>query len=460
MRRRQVPVSFGLRARATLAWGLIALTLSAGLATFAYLLTREQLIGERKNSASTGAYLNARIVRSALRGPDPDVGAILSSLEGNAGSLALARVGGEWYSGSVGGLGPDKLPLALREVVADGFAARQFRAIDDVPFVAVGVPMPAVDARYFEFVPVDDIERTLDSLVRGLILGALITTLTGAAAGSYASGRVLRPLRDVSVAAERIAAGGLDARIEAIADRDLQALESAFNRMATAVQDRIDREVKFTSDVNHELRAPVAAMFSTLSVARRHQDDPNAASRAIDDLEERVRDLYNLIEDLLEISRAEAGVAELQIEPVDPAGLTKALLERLGKTDVPLDVSDGVPTTIWADKRRLGQMLQNLLDNADRYAGGATRIEVTSGDGTVTFAVEDEGPGVAEHQRTFVFERFARGDAALERAVGGTGLGLALVAEHAALHGGRAHVEDRPGGGARFLVELPLEAEA
>lgn len=456
---RQVRLSFGLRARATLAWGLIALVLSAALATFGYALTRDQLISERRNNAVTGAYLNARLVGNALRVPDPDISALLSSLEGNAGSLVLARVGGEWYSGSVG-IGPDRLPRSLADAVSSGLAGSQLREIGDKPYVAIGVPIPAVDARYFELVPLDDIERTLDSLLRGLIVGALIATLAGATAGSYASARVLRPLRDVSVAAEKIAAGSLDTRIDAIADRDLQALESAFNRMVEAVQNRIDREVKFTSDVNHELRAPVAAMFSTLSVARRHQDDPKAAARAIEDLEGRVRDLYKLVEDLLEISRAEAGVAELQTEAVDPVGLTTALLERLGHSDLPLHVAEGVPDVIWADKRRVGQILQNLLDNAERYAGGATRIEITAGKGTVRFAVDDHGPGVPEHQRSFIFERFARGDAAMGRTTTGTGLGLALAAEHAALHGGRVDVQDRPGGGARFIIELPIEAKS
>lgn len=459
MSRRRVTLSWGLRARATLAWGLIALILSAGLATFAYALTRDRLISERETNAATRAYLNARSVRNALQGPDPDVAGLLSSLEGNAGSAVLTRVAGEWYSGSVG-LGPDRLPESLTRVVSEGMAGRQVYRVNDVPYVAIGVPIPAVDARYYELVPVDDIERTLEGLLRGLVLGAIITTLAGAAAGSYASARVLRPLRDVSLAAEKIAAGGLDTRIDAIADRDLQALRTAFNRMVDAVQERIDREVRFTSDVNHELRAPVAAMFSTLSVARRHMDDPRAAERAIDELEDRVRDLYKLVEDLLEISRAEAGVAQLQIEELDPVDLTRALLDRLGKQDLPLDVLDGVPDAIWADKRRLGQMLQNLLDNADHYAGGPTRVEVSGRRDRVFFAVEDHGPGVAEHQRSFIFERFARGDAAMDRAVSGTGLGLALVAEHAALHGGRVDVEDRPGGGARFVVELPVKATA
>ena len=104
-------------------------------------------------------------------------------------------------------------------------------------------------------------------------------------------------------------------------------------------------------------------------------------------------------------------------------------------------------------------MLQNLIDNADRYGGGVTRIEVTGGDGTVRLAVEDDGPGVAEHERQFIFERFARGENAAASGHGGAGLGLALVMEHAVLHGGTVRLEDRETGGSRFVIELPVNPQ-
>jgi two-component system sensor histidine kinase MtrB len=168
-----------------------------------------------------------------------------------------------------------------------------------------------------------------------------------------------------------------------------------------------------------------------------------------------VGDLHRLVEDLLELSRVEAGVAGMQIEPVDPAQLARSLLERMGKSMVPVEVGEGVPSTLQADPRRLSQMLQNLIDNADRYGGGVMRIHITGEDGKVLFAVEDHGPGVAEHERNFIFERFARGETAAVAGHSGAGLGLALVTEHAILHGGSVRLEDREGGGSRFVVELP-----
>jgi len=436
-----------------LAWALIALILSAALSMLAYQLTRQHLIAEREDGAVDRAYLNARLFRNALRAPDPDVTAVLSSLEANAGSTVLARVGGEWFSGSVG-IGAEGLPASLTDAVADGLAGHQRVRIDDVVHLAIGVPMPATDARYFELVAMGDIDRTLDGLVDGLAGGGAVAAVAASAVGWYASGRVLRPLRQFVGAAERIAAGELDARLRTLGDRDLQALERAFNRMADAVQERINREARFTSDVSHELRSPVAAMLSTLSVARRAKNDPAAAASALDELERRVAGLHRTVEDLLEISRVEAGVATLQLEPVDPIRLVTAVLDVMGKSDVPTETT-GQVTLVDLDKRRVGQMLQNLIDNADRYGGGATRIEVAVVAGKIRFVVEDNGPGVPDYERTYIFERFARGETAALSGASGTGLGLALVAEHASLHGGRVWLEDSDGGGARFVIELP-----
>jgi signal transduction histidine kinase len=223
--------------------------------------------------------------------------------------------------------------------------------------------------------------------------------------------------------------------------------------MADAVQERIDRESRFTSQVSHELRSPVAALFSAINVARRRGS--KATAETLDEMERRVADLHRLVEDLLELSRVEAGVSSMQLEPVDPAQLARALLERIGKTMVPVEVEDGVPKTFKADKRRMAQMLQNLIDNADRYGGGVLRVHITGDKDKVLMAVEDHGPGVAEHERKFIFERFARGETAATSGHSGAGLGLALVNEHAVLHGGSVWLEDRPGGGSRFVVELP-----
>lgn len=447
--------SLGLRSRATLAWALIALVLAGTVSVVAYQVIRAELLDERRDRAATQAYLNARLVRSGLRASEPDVGAILASLEGNSSSSAIVRVDGEWFASSVG-VDPSLLPESLVEVVRAGQAGRAMTQVGAVPQVVVGVPIAESSAEYFELVSVTDVDETLAALARALTVSAAAATLTAAIVGWYASGRVLRPLRDMAGAASHIADGELDTRLDAVGDPDLEPLQVSFNRMADAVEERIAREQRFTSDVSHELRSPLASMLSTIELARRHDDDPAAVRQALDQLEERMSAFHHLVLDLLEISRVDAGVADLQLEPLAPEALVRAACEMTGADGVEIDVASDAPETFMGDKRRLGRCLMGLLENAQKYAGGATRVGIGRQDGCVRFSVQDRGPGVPEHERRHVFGRFARGDGARAGSTGGTGLGLALVEEHVRLHGGRVFVEDGDGGGARFVIDVPI----
>ena len=446
----------GLRARATVAFGFIALFLSAVLAFLAYELTRSYLLDERQASAMRQAFVNARLARSVLRSPDPDVPTLLASLQSSSNSTAVLRFQGRWFASTVG-IGPSQVPDALRKAVLSGSVGHQRFEIDGNPHVAVGVPLPAADATYFEFVPLRELDRTLNLLARALALGATLTALGGAAVGAYASSRVLRPLGGVAAAAARISHGALDTRLDAKGDPDLTPLVDSFNEMVNALQERIEREARFASDVSHELRTPLAAIRSAVNIVRRRRHSPEEISAALDVLEAKVDTFNQLVLDLLEMSRLEAGVAPLERERVDVERFSRSVLASTGRSGVPLGVEPDAPKQVMIDSRRVSQMLVNLLENADKYAGGATGLLVSGSNGVVRFAVEDRGPGIAEHERHHIFERFARGESASRPgASDGTGLGLSLVVEHARLHDGRVWVEDRPGGGARFVVELPV----
>ncbi len=447
--------TIGLRARATIAWALIALVLAAGVASISYHVTRSELTEERRERAAAQAYSNARLVRSGLRASDPDLSAILSSLDGNVGSSSLTRLDGEWFASSVG-VGPDLLPRQLLDVVEAGNSGRVVASIDGSPHVVVGVPIAESSAAYYEVLPLDDVESTLSSLARNLLVGAAAATLAAALVGWYASGRILAPLRGMAHAASLIAHGNLATRLDASGDADLEPLQQSFNQMADAVEERVAREHRFTSDVSHELRGPVAAMRSSVEVARRHLADPDAVRSAIDHLDERTGALQELVVDLLEMSRMDAGVAELQLDPIEPVALVSAVVAMTGDNGVVTEIADDVPAIIVADKRRLGRSLMSLIENAAKYAGGATRIEVSVDGDRVRFAVEDAGPGVPVPERRHVFGRFARGEDARRGSIAGSGLGLALVQEHIRLHGGSVCVDDAVGGGARFVLDLPI----
>ena len=286
---------------------------------------------------------------------------------------------------------------------------------------------------------------------QALIVAAAVATCLGVLAGRAASGRLLRPVRKMADAASAIREGALDQRLEADGDTDLEPLVESFNSMVEGLQERIDRESRFASDVSHEMRSPLATMAAALSVTRRRVEDPSGLA-ALDLLEKEVDRFAALVTDLLEISRAEAGVAEVELDAVDAVEFARMVLVSADCENVELVDECEPGTRIKLDKRRIGQALINLLGNADNYAGGATALRVSSTVDEIVFCVDDDGPGIPDHERSYVFERFARGSTA---EAAGTGLGLALVQEHVRLHHGHVQLGDAPGGGARFEIHLP-----
>ena len=234
--------------------------------------------------------------------------------------------------------------------------------------------------------------------------------------------------------------------------------------MAGALQERIERDARFASDVSHELRSPLMTLSAAVNVLEtRREEMPERAQAALDLLAVEVGRFSQLVEDLLEISRYDAGAVRLELDEVRLAEFVmQAVAASPNDRTVPVELDSELAGVIaQADKRRLMRVITNLLDNARKYGDGATGVSLRRVDDGVQIAVEDAGPGVPEEERSVIFERFARGGGAGRRGAGeGVGLGLALVAEHVRLHGGQVWVESRPDGreGARFVIELPVVA--
>jgi two-component system, OmpR family, sensor histidine kinase MtrB len=437
------------------AFAVLALLLSTTLAMFSYQLTRTYLIDRRESTARREAYLNARVVRDALRANSLDVVGALAQTQIGSDGVIIVRVDSQWFGTSVG-VGRDDIPTSLRRLVIGGSAGTQNTHLSSVPNMGVGVPLPAVNAEFFEFIPVRELEQTLSLLARALVAAALVVTLIGAIVGRYASGRVLRPVRRMAVTATGIADGAIDERLDAEGDSDLEPLVDAFNSMVSALRDRIEREARFSSNVSHELRSPLATITAALNVARRRRSDEDSDA-ALDVLESEVHRFSDLVVDLLEISRMEAGVSEAQFERIDPARLVSEVLSSTNRDHVPVRIEPAAPSVIMGDKRRIAQVLTNLLNNADAYGGGAIAVVVAGTGDALLISVDDDGPGVPVDQRRHVFERFARG--VTSASTPGTGLGLALAVEHLRLHNGQIWIDDSPTGGARFVIEIPSEVE-
>lgn len=447
----------GLRARVTVTFGLGALALSTTMAALTFFTARQFILHERETAILRQAYVNASLARSSLRSPTPDVTQLLASLDTLPGSLSVLEERGQWYATSIS-VGEEAIPSRLRTLVLGGTPASQHFVLHGSPQMVVGLPVPSVDAAYFEVFSLDELARTLQILALALAAAALVTTAAGAVIGQWASGRALRPLAEASRAAETIAGGRLQVRLVATDDPDLSALAASFNRMADALQQRIEREARFTSDVSHELRSPLTTLATSLGVLETHRDDLTAPSRqALDLLISELHRFQRMVDELLEISRVDTGSAELSLDEVEVGELLRRAAQAAGAGDAPVDVDPAVAgLRLWVDKRRIERIVTNLVDNARQYAGGVTRLAVEPAPGAVRLVVIDRGPGVAPGERERIFERFYRGQTSGRRgATDGTGLGLSLVAEHVRLHGGRVWMEDGVGGENRFVVELP-----
>ncbi len=461
----------GLRARVTLTFALGAALLSAAMSVITFGLTRENLLNQREETAVSQAKQNAGKLADSLEPAGSTtiecnttkIESDLSSLTTPGGAQLVLHCNNRWVSGNAL-FGQSDIPEKLVQMVGSGQAARMRTDVQGKPFLITGVPLTAlapVDVQYYEGQSLDELETTLSGLGISLLGASALTTLAGGLLGFWASRRVLRPLNDVGRAADAIAGGRLDTRLPTGTDPDVDRLATPFNHMATALEDRIDRDARFASEVSHELRSPLMTMSATVEVLENMRDDlPERAQTALDLLSADVDRFQQLVEDLLEISRFDAGAIKLHLEEVLVAEMVIQAVSVIGGGGTAVmydeDVSDVV---VRVDKRRFARVLANLLDNAEKYAGGATGVTIARVGNAVQIAVEDDGPGVPAEDRDRIFDRFSRGTESGKRSPdSGVGLGLALVSEHVRLHGGTVWVEDRRAGhhGARFVVELPI----
>jgi signal transduction histidine kinase len=486
-------VRLGIGARITAVFGLGALLLSIVMGGVSYFTTRHFLLAGRETTAQQQAYANAANLRSSLESGSTNYVTLLTQIDFGTGAHSILYHQGKPYVSSFL-VNASSLPARLRREVLGGSVATQTYRTGShgTPVIVVGVPIPAVRVSYFEVIDISDLDHTLRVLGLALFGAGVVTTLLGVALGRFASVRSLRPLADVSRAAGAIAGGELDTRLDPeAADPDLEPLTNSFNAMVDQLQERIEREARFNSDVSHELRSPLTTLAASLEVLEADRDKLTPRSqRALQLLGDDLRRFQRMVGDLLEMSRADAGSTDVFLEEVNVAELVQRSVvagaaHMDGQVIEPPAVDIDATVRSWrvaADKRRFERVMVNLMENAANYGGGVTGISVhpgagdedgadgaagaaggvgsgpgTPGGSTVEVTVDDAGPGINPLERAKVFERFYRGSASGRRGAGrGTGLGLALVAEHMHVMRGEVRVETSPEGGARLVLTLPV----
>ncbi|HEX2073708.1 MAG TPA: HAMP domain-containing sensor histidine kinase [Geodermatophilus sp.] len=447
--------SRGLRARIVLGFATGALLVSAVLVTTTWLLASNYLLGQREDLLTRQAFADANLLSGRLSTAGTAVGDVLGEVVPSGGADVVVRSGDAWYSSSLD-VGARDVPSALRELVASGEAGTVRVDTAGGPALVVGVPVPGAGIEFYELAPLTELQMVLRTLAVVLGAGALAATAAGAGFGVWASRRAVQPLEQVAAAATRIAGGELTTRLPATDDPDLVAIVAGFNSMVDALAARIERDARFVADVSHELRSPLTSVVTSVEVlaARRSELSPRAR-QALALVEGELGRFRRMLDDLLELARIDGAPPRETGEPVSMTALVREVLAHDGRPADSLHADPEAATTVLGDKTSLERAVRNLLENADRHGGGPCAVRVERRDDAVVISVDDAGPGVPAEDRERIFERFARGPRAARRSLPGAGLGLAIVAETAASHGGAAWCTDGPDGGARFSVSLP-----
>ncbi|MBC7373553.1 MAG: HAMP domain-containing histidine kinase, partial [Frankiales bacterium] len=334
---------------------------------------------------------------------------------------------------------------------------------------ALSLPRLGEAYRLYHLFPLTSERQTYNQTRRtaaaaGLLLVAMLALITGLVAR-----QVVAPVRLAAQTAERLAGGRLDERLRVKGKDEVARLGTAFNRMATALQTQIRQledlsrlQRRFVSDVSHELRTPLTTVRMAADVLYDAREDfPAAPQRATELLQAELDRFEALLAALLEISRYDAGAAELDASPVDLGPLVRRvtaaaqpLADRKGsRLDLHLPSR---PVIADVEALRIERVLRNLVVNAVEHGEGRpVEVTLTGGDEAVVVTVRDRGVGLKPGQAGLVFTRFWRGDPSRARTTGGTGLGLAIALEDVRLHGGWLQAAGTPGVGSVFRMTLP-----
>lgn len=329
---------------------------------------------------------------------------------------------------------------------------------EDGPYRVVAVAADSPGGR-FVVLSARSLEPTQDSLkavATALATGLPLLLLLVASTMWVVTGRALRPVEAIRSEVTAITNAELGRRVpEPGGDDEVARLARTMNEMLARLESSRDRQQRFVSDASHELRSPIATIRHELEVLIANPDGADVVEVARDLLDEDLR-MQALVENLLVLARSDEGTTPPTRRRVDLDDLLLAEAARLrSRGSVRVDASGISAGQVVGDPAQLLRVVRNLVDNAERHATGAVRLSVAERDGRVALVVADDGPGIAAADRLRVFGRFTRLDDARARHTGGYGLGLAIVHQVVTAHGGGVTIEEPPGGGARFVVDLP-----
>ncbi|MFF5450360.1 ATP-binding protein [Streptomyces sp. NPDC012950] len=477
-----------LRLRLVVVFALVALTAAVAASGIAYWLNREAVLTRTQDGALNDfrQEMQNRVATLPLRPGQDDLRRTAEQMaSGSAGYQVLLL--GERDEGKpiVGASDPDDFTLAdvprsLRDAVdtrrpvtdANPYPYHLFWQRTErggTPYLVGGTRIDGGGPAGYMFKSLAAEKADLNSLAWSLGIATALAVAGSVLLAQVAATTVLRPVHRLGEAARQLGEGKLDTRLRVTGADELADLTRTFNGAAESLQKKVadmsareESSRRFVADMSHELRTPLTALTAVTEVLEDEQDslDPMIAP-AVALVVSETRRLNDLVENLMEVTRFDAGTARLVLDEVDIADQITACVDARAWLDaVDLDAERGIVAPL--DPRRLDVILANLIGNALKHGGSPVRVSVRTEDGELVIAVRDHGPGIPEEVLPHVFDRFYKASASRPRSEG-SGLGLSIAMENALIHGGSITAsnsvgEDGEVDGAVFVLRLPLDA--
>ena len=458
-------MSIPIRLRITI-WSVALLAvLMASLGTFVVIRLRADLVDGVDSTLATRASQIALGLRGPGEGEFQDVSdAALRQLPGSESAAQLLDPSGTVLerSGDVAAstpmIGPEDLEVARRGELVHRTVTL---GSDAEPFRVLALRLPTSPERIVvAATSLDTVDASVGRLTTLLLLAGPGLLLVAGVGGWWLARAALAPVSRITQTAGEIGIEHLDERVGVPATSDeIHDLAVTMNGMLERLQRGVAEQRRFVADASHELRTPLAVMRSELEVNLRERGLSDDARTTLESVQEEIESMGAMVEDLLTLARADEGQLVMVTESTDLHAFAARVREALATVAAASSVEvvlEGNGTPVPVDRRRIEQVLRNLMSNGIAYAGHGGRVVVSTwseGD-SVRCSVRDDGPGIPEAARAHVFDRFFRADPS--RARGGAGLGLAICREIVLAHGGHIEVTSREGEGSTFTFSIPM----
>lgn len=471
-----------LRLRLVVVFGAVALTAAVSASGIAYWLNRESVLNRTQEAALNEfeQEMRDRAARLPLRPTQLELEYTARQMAEGGSGFSVLLIGERAEDKPVAGVSDqdaftlEDVPQSLRTAVNERqkvtsrnpspyhiFWQRTQRG--GTPYLVGGTRIVGGGPTGYVFLSLEQEREDLNSLAWSLAIATGLALVGSALLAQAAATTVLKPVQRLGDAARRLGEGKLDTRLRVSGTDELADLSRTFNNAAASLQKKIDdmsaREEssrRFVADMSHELRTPLTALTAVTEVLEEEADtlDPMIAP-AVTLVVSETRRLNVLVENLMEVTRFDAGTARLVLDDVDVADQVTACIDARAWLDaVELDAERGMMARL--DPRRLDVILANLIGNALKHGGSPVRVSVRTVGQELVIEVRDNGPGIPEAVLPHVFDRFYKASASRPRSEG-SGLGLSIAMENAHIHGGDITAANVPGGGAVFVLRLPHE---